>query len=94
MVGRLRLDNGDLVTIVGNVFELQCGEQLEVEGKWIVNKTYGRQFEISSVEAYTPITTKGIESYLGSGMIKGIGAAMASRIVETFWKRYDRSPGQ
>ena len=46
MVGRLRLESNDQVTIVGNVFELQCGEELEVEGKWIVNKTYGQQFEI------------------------------------------------
>jgi len=84
MVGRLRMDNDELVTIVGNVFELQCGEQLDIKGKWVVNKTYGRQFEINSVEAYTPVTTRGIESYLGSGMIKGIGPAMAARIVDSF----------
>jgi len=84
MVGRLRMDNGEMATIVGNVFELQCGEQLEVEGKWVQNKTYGRQFEISSVEACTPVTIKGIENYLGSGLIKGIGPAMASRIVGRF----------
>ena len=84
MVGRLRTEDGGLVTIVGDVFELQCGEKLGIKGKWVVNKNYGRQFEISSVEAFTPVSIAGIESYLGSGMIKGIGPAMASRIVDCF----------
>ncbi|MCD4669452.1 MAG: ATP-dependent RecD-like DNA helicase [Actinomycetia bacterium] len=84
MVGRLKSESGEPVTIVGNVFELQCGEELEVEGKWVVNKTYGKQFEISSVKTSTPVTINGIESYLGSGMIRGVGPAMAARIVARF----------
>jgi exodeoxyribonuclease V alpha subunit len=87
MVGRLRLADDTYATIVGNVFELQCGEELEVEGKWTVNRTYGKQFEISSVSASMPVTEKGIESYLGSGVIKGIGPVMASRIVDHFGKK-------
>jgi len=73
MVGRVRLDDAELVTVVGKVFELQCGEELEIDGSWIVNKTYGKQFEIKKVKAHTPSTTIGIENYLGSGLIKGIG---------------------
>ncbi len=86
MVGKLRMTDNTYVTIVGNVFELQCGEELEVKGKWTVNRTYGKQFEVSSVSASIPVTEKGIEDYLGSGVIKGIGPAMASRIVDYFGK--------
>jgi exodeoxyribonuclease V alpha subunit len=86
MVGKLRMPDQTIATIVGNVFELRCGEELEVKGKWTVNRTYGKQFEVSSVSASIPVTEKGIESYLGSGVIKGIGPAMASRIVDYFGK--------
>ncbi|MFC2145272.1 ATP-dependent RecD-like DNA helicase [Actinomycetota bacterium] len=86
MVGRIRLDDDELVTIVGKVFELQCGEELEIQGTWIVNKTYGKQFEIKKVKAHTPSTTVGIENYLGSGLIKGVGPVMAKKIVEKFGK--------
>ncbi|HAJ95985.1 MAG TPA: ATP-dependent RecD-like DNA helicase [Actinobacteria bacterium] len=55
-----------------------------MEGKWIVNKTYGKQFEIAAVKAHSPATMQGIENYLGSGMIKGVGPAMAARIVSCF----------
>ncbi|MFC2159475.1 ATP-dependent RecD-like DNA helicase [Actinomycetota bacterium] len=87
MVGRIRLDDDELVTVVGKVFELQCGEELEIQGSWIVNKTYGKQFEIKKVKAYTPSTTVGIENYLGSGLIKGVGPVMAKKIVEKFGKK-------
>ncbi len=84
MVGRLRLEDKTLTTIVGNAFELQCGEDLEVTGRWVVNKNYGQQFEIESVKTTVPSTSAGIENYLGSGMIKGIGPVMAKRIVSHF----------
>jgi exodeoxyribonuclease V alpha subunit len=87
MVGRIRLEDDELVTIVGKVFELQCGEELEIQGNWIVNKTYGKQFEIKKVKAHTPSTTIGIENYLGSGLIKGVGPVMAKKIVGKFGKK-------
>lgn len=87
MVGRIRLEDDELVTVVGKVFELQCGEELEIQGSWIVNKTYGKQFEIKKVKAHTPSTTIGIENYLGSGLIKGVGPVMAKKIVEKFGKK-------
>ncbi len=97
MVGRLRLENDEQVTIVGNVFELQCGEELEIEGSWIINKTYGKQFEIKKVKTHAPATIIGIENYLGSGLIKGIGPVMAKKIVENFGEKtldiLDDDPG-
>lgn len=84
MVGKIRSKDNKLVTIVGNTFELQCGEKLEVTGKWILNKNYGQQFEIESIKTAEPATAAGIENYLGSGMIKGIGPVMANRIVSYF----------
>ncbi len=87
MVGRIRLEDDELVTVVGKVFELQCGEELEIQGSWIVNKKYGKQFEITKVKAHTPSTTIGIENYLGSGLIKGVGPVMAKKIVGKFGKK-------
>ena len=85
VVGRLREENkGELITIVGNVFEIQCGEKIEVVGKWIFNKKYGEQFEIKSISVLIPTTTAGIKKYLGSGLIKGIGPVMAEKIVSHF----------
>lgn len=84
IVGKVRLEDNSLVTIVGNAFELQCGEKLEVTGKWILNRNYGQQFEIESIKTTEPATAVGIENYLGSGLIKGIGPVMANRIVSYF----------
>ena len=83
-VGRVRLEDNNLVTIVGNTFELQCGEKLEVTGRWILSKSYGQQFEIESIETSEPTTVIGIENYLGSGLIKGIGPVIANKIVSHF----------
>lgn len=84
MVGKVRLEDNNLVTIVGNAFELQCGEKIEVTGKWILNRNYGQQFEIESIKTAEPATAVGIKNYLGSGLIKGIGPVMANRIVSHF----------
>jgi exodeoxyribonuclease V alpha subunit len=84
MVGKVRVEGGRLVTVVGNAFELQCGETLEINGKWVLNKNYGQQFEIESIETAEPATIKGISNYLGSGLIKGIGPVMAEKIVSCF----------
>ncbi len=81
MVGKVRTEESNMVTIVGNAFELQCGENLEITGKWVLNKNYGRQFEIENIKTMEPATIDGIKNYLGSGLIKGIGPVMAERIV-------------
>jgi len=72
------------ITIVGHTLEVQPGEALTVYGKWVTNSKYGKQFEIESIEVMAPATEAGIEKYLGSGLIKGIGPVMAKRVVAKF----------
>src|SRR4030043_926073 len=84
MVGKVRLNDVDVITIVGNTFELRCGEKLEITGRWVQKKNYGQQFEIGAVKTSEPVTITGIKNYLGSGLIKGIGPVMAERIVSHF----------
>ena len=77
-------EDNQTITIVGHTLEVQPGETLAVCGKWVVNSKYGKQFEIESIEVNEPATASGIEKYLGSGLIKGIGPSMAKRIVARF----------
>jgi exodeoxyribonuclease V alpha subunit len=72
------------VTIVGNLLALAPGEVLEMKGTWETHPKFGRQFKILSHLTVRPSSIKGIEKYLGSGLIKGIGKEMAARIVEKF----------
>jgi len=72
------------VTVVGNLLALAPGEVLEMKGVWENHPKFGRQFRITSHSTMLPVTIKGIKKYLGSGLIKGIGRVMASRIVKEF----------
>jgi exodeoxyribonuclease V alpha subunit len=74
----------NLITIVGTIYSVPPGEVLKLKGFWENHPKYGEQFRISSYETVTPATEKGIERYLGSGLIKGIGPIMAKRLVEKF----------
>jgi exodeoxyribonuclease V alpha subunit len=74
----------DLITAVGNLLGVQPGENLRLDGSWINDPKYGRQFRVSSYATVVPATLTGIEKYLGSGLIRGIGKVMASRLVATF----------
>ncbi|MCX7965363.1 MAG: hypothetical protein N2596_01880, partial [Syntrophorhabdaceae bacterium] len=67
----------DLITIVGTMFSVSPGEILRIKGFWDHHPKYGEQFKITDYETLIPATIKGIEKYLGSGMIKGIGPVMA-----------------
>ena len=62
----------------------RSGEQLRLQGQWISHPRFGRQFKVHSCETVLPATLQGIEKYLGSGLIKGIGPVMAGRIVALF----------
>ena len=75
---------GELITVVGNVASINAGESLLLKGWWGNNPKYGRQFQIDSYETVLPATIVGLRKYLGSGLIKGIGPVMASRIVTQF----------
>ena len=73
----------ELLTVVGSLLGVQPGESLRLVGRWGAHPRYGRQFEVHSFSTVLPATVQGIERYLGSGLIKGIGPRMAARIVGT-----------
>ena len=72
------------ITIVGTLPELHPGEQAIFTGEWISHPTYGRQLKCASVELQKPTTLLGIERYLGSGIIHGVGPSTAKAIVAHF----------
>ncbi len=72
------------VTVVGTLPEMSPGEQAVFTGEWTEHKSYGRQFKCFSCEVQNPTTLLGIERYLGSGLIRGIGPATAVLIVRQF----------
>lgn len=74
----------DLVTLVGNLLEVPAGSVLLCEGEWRVDKRYGQQFQCETWEEVMPATAYGIEKYLGSGLVKGIGPKFAKLIVGHF----------
>lgn len=74
----------DLVTAVGTFPQLTIGETLQMQGEWILHPEYGRQFKVDSYLAKAPATLTGLEKYLGSGLVKGVGPVTAKRIVEHF----------
>ena len=74
----------DLVTVVGNMAEVHVGSVLTMDGSWRVDAKYGRQFSMQTYEETLPATVFGIEKYLGSGLIKGIGPKYAQKIVQKF----------
>ena len=74
----------DLVTVVGSMPETHVGSVLQLEGEWRLDAKYGRQFSVSAFEETMPATAYGIEKYLGSGLVKGIGPKFAHRIVRAF----------
>jgi exodeoxyribonuclease V alpha subunit len=74
----------DLVTVVGNLLAVTPGEVLKLKGEWHNHPKFGEQFKIASYESVVPATIKGIERYLGSGLIKGVGPVMAKRLVSRF----------
>jgi exodeoxyribonuclease V alpha subunit len=76
----------DLVTVVGNLLSPTPGEILKMQGEWSNHPKYGEQFKVVHYKSLVPASVAGIEKYLGSGLIKGIGPVMAKRIVKKFGK--------
>ncbi|KIR01252.1 RecD-like DNA helicase YrrC [Lachnospiraceae bacterium TWA4] len=77
----------DLVVVVGNMPDVHVGSVLSIEGQWRVDSKYGKQFQAQKWEETLPATVYGIEKYLGSGLIKGVGPKYAKRIVATFGEK-------
>ena len=76
----------DLVTVVGNLMSPTPGEILKMKGEWVNHPRYGEQFKLLEYKTQIPASVYGIQKYLGSGLIKGIGPIMAKRIVKRFGK--------
>ena len=74
----------DLVTVVGSLPSVSAGEWVTAEGHWVQDREFGRQFRTEMLNATAPTTKEGIEKYLGSGMVKGIGPVYAKKLVERF----------
>jgi exodeoxyribonuclease V alpha subunit len=75
------------VTVVGSLPSVSAGEWLTAEGRWVRDREFGRQFKGETLNSTAPTTREGIEKYLGSGMVKGIGPVYAKKLVETFGER-------
>ncbi|TPG57754.1 ATP-dependent RecD-like DNA helicase [Roseomonas nepalensis] len=74
----------DLVTVVGHAASIAAGEWVQLSGSWTNDRTHGLQFRAGFLKASPPTTLEGIERYLGSGMIRGIGPAYARKLVRAF----------
>ena len=77
-------DHSDLVPVIGSMIDANVGSVLVCEGNWKVDAKYGRQFMAENWEETLPATVYGMEKYLGSGLIKGVGPKFAKKIVQRF----------
>ncbi len=77
----------DLVTVVGNAASITAGEYIEGYGHWIQDREHGLQFKTHHLKIIPPSTLEGIEKYLGSGLVKGIGPHFAKKLVKAFGER-------
>ncbi|MDX2241523.1 MAG: ATP-dependent RecD-like DNA helicase [Leptolyngbyaceae cyanobacterium bins.302] len=84
-VARLKAPRtSELVTITGNFATIQAGQTLQLQGTWKDHPKFGTQFQVTQYRETKPATITGIEKYLGSGLIKGVGPVTAKRIVAHF----------
>lgn len=74
----------ELVTAVGPMVAIQPGESVRLTGRWVLDKKWGEQFRADSFATVKPATLVGIERYLGSGLVRGVGRVMAERLVHRF----------
>jgi len=81
-VARVVDNRNRLITVVGNLLGATPGESVRLEGRWTVHPKHGRQFEVQRFRLTLPATAHGVEKYLGSGLVRGVGPVSAKRIVE------------
>jgi exodeoxyribonuclease V alpha subunit len=74
----------DLTTVIGNAQSVSPGEHIEARGVWINNRDHGLQLQAQQLKTIAPTTLEGMEKYLGSGMVKGIGPHFAKKLVKEF----------
>ena len=78
------VSDGEEITCVGMLKNIGQGETIEAQGEYVSHPVYGQQFKVSSFQVVVPEDKESMERYLASGAVKGIGAALASRIVKKF----------
>lgn len=83
---RVRGHRGE-VTVVGSLPAVNPGEWLTAEGRWVQDREFGRQFRAESLTSSAPTTRQGIEKYLGSGLVKGVGPVYARKLVARFGEK-------
>ena len=74
----------DLVTVIGHAATISAGEWITASGEWVNDRTHGQQFKARFLRTSAPSTVDGIEKYLASGMIRGIGPVYAKKLVRAF----------
>lgn len=74
----------DLCTVVGSIPSIREGEHVRATGRWVVDRVYGEQFRADQLGVIAPSTVEGVQRYLASGLIKGVGKGTARKIVEQF----------
>jgi exodeoxyribonuclease V alpha subunit len=74
----------DLVTVIGSLPSVSAGEWLTAQGRWVQDREFGLQFRAEMLTSTPPTTKEGIEKYLGSGMVKGVGPVYAKKLVDKF----------
>jgi exodeoxyribonuclease V alpha subunit len=77
----------DLVTVIGQAASISAGEWITASGEWVNDRTHGHQFRARFLKTSAPTSIEGIEKYLGSGMIRGIGPAYAKKLVRAFGEK-------
>lgn len=85
MVARMRVEGqSELITFVGNMMAVSPGETIQISGDWVDDHKFGKQIRVNEYKTILPNSLLGIEKYLGSGLIHGIGPAFAERLIKAF----------
>ena len=77
----------DLVTVIGHAATISAGEWITASGEWVNDRTHGQQFKARFLKTSEPTSIDGIEKYLGSGMIRGIGPVYAKKLIRAFGEK-------
>jgi exodeoxyribonuclease V alpha subunit len=77
----------DLITVVGHAAVISAGEWVTASGEWVNDRTHGQQFKARFLKTSEPTSLDGIEKYLGSGMIRGVGPIYAKKLVRAFGEK-------
>jgi exodeoxyribonuclease V alpha subunit len=77
----------ELITLVGHAAAISAGEWITASGDWVNDRTHGQQFKARFVKTSAPTSVEGIEKYLASGMIRGIGPVYAKKLLHAFGEK-------